>query len=143
MREIDSIIIHCSDSISGNAIIIDEWHRERGFNEIGYHYVILNGNPQRANVLVDGFIETGRDISKEGAHCLGHNERSIGVCLIGKSGHFTPKQYKSLVFLIKSLKASYNGINVFMHSDLDPINKPLCPGIDVATLLEFMADEQK
>jgi len=143
MREIDSIIVHCSDSISGNAIIIDEWHRQRGFNEIGYHYVILNGNPQRADVMVDGFIETGRDINKEGAHCSRHNKHSIGVCLIGKSGNFTPKQYKSLVFLIKSLKASYDGIKVVMHSDLDPIRKPDCPGIDVCTLLEFMADEQK
>ncbi len=42
MRKIDSIIIHCSATKVGQdftAADIDRWHRERGFNGIGYHYV--------------------------------------------------------------------------------------------------------
>ena len=45
MRKIDSIIVHCSATKAGQdftAADIDRWHRERGFNGIGYHYVILS-----------------------------------------------------------------------------------------------------
>ncbi len=43
MRKIDSIIIHCSATKAGQdftVMDIDGWHRKRGFNGIGYHYVI-------------------------------------------------------------------------------------------------------
>ena len=76
MRKIDSIIIHCSATKVGQdftAADIDRWHRERGFNGIGYHYV----------VCLDGRLERGRDISLAGAHCKGWNEHSIGICYIG------------------------------------------------------------
>ena len=64
MRKIDSIIIHCSATKVGQdftAADIGRWHRERGFNGIGYHYV----------VCLDGRLERGRDISLAGAHCKG------------------------------------------------------------------------
>ena len=40
---------------------------------IGYHYV----------VLLDGTIQAGRPIERQGAHCVGHNANSIGICYIG------------------------------------------------------------
>ena len=43
MRKIDSIIVHCSATKAGQdftAADIDRWHRERGFNGIGYHYAV-------------------------------------------------------------------------------------------------------
>ena len=78
MRNIDSIIVHCSATKAGQdftATDIDRWHRERGFNGIGYHYV----------VRLDGKLEKGRDVSLAGAHCKGWNKRSIGICYIGCS----------------------------------------------------------
>ena len=66
MRNIDSIIVHCSATKAGQdftAADIDCWHRERGFNGIGYHYVIR----------LDGKLEKGRDVSLAGAHCRGWN----------------------------------------------------------------------
>ena len=72
MRNIDSIIVHCSATKAGQdftAADIDCWHRERGFNGIGYHYVIR----------LDGKLEKGRDVSLAGAHCRGWNERSVGM----------------------------------------------------------------
>lgn len=83
MRKIDSIIVHCSATKAGQdftAADIDRWHRERGFNGIGYHYVIR----------LDGRLEKGREIDLPGAHCKGWNERSIGLCYIGgldENGH--------------------------------------------------------
>ena len=62
MRNIDSIIVHCSATKAGldfTATDIDRWHRERGFNGIGYHYVIR----------LDGRLEKGREIDLPGAHC--------------------------------------------------------------------------
>ena len=76
MRNIDSIIVHCSATKAGQdftATDIDRWHRERGFNGIGYHYVIR----------LDGKLEKGRDVALAGAHCKGWNERSVGICYIG------------------------------------------------------------
>ena len=52
MRTITLIIIHCSavrPYQTSNAAQIDSWHRARGWNGIGYHYVILR----------DGTIQTG------------------------------------------------------------------------------------
>lgn len=76
MRRIDEIIIHCSDSPEGRndkAEDIRKWHKQRGFSDIGYHYVID----------LDGTVEQGRPIEQAGAHCTGHNRNSIGICYIG------------------------------------------------------------
>ena len=43
MRKIDSVIIHCSATKAGmdfSVADIDRWHRARGMNGIGYHYVV-------------------------------------------------------------------------------------------------------
>ena len=106
-RIIDRIIIHCSDSKFGNAIKIDEWHKFNKWEGCGYHYVICNGytfDTEDYDSLMDGSVESGRSLAKAGAHCYGYNDTSIGICLIGKSGHFTPNQYQSLVDIIKNIK---------------------------------------
>lgn len=75
-RPIEEIIIHCSDTEEGldyKANDIDDWHRDRGFEGIGYHYV----------VDLDGTIELGRDLQRAGAHVKDHNYSSIGICYIG------------------------------------------------------------
>ena len=62
MKKIDSIIIHCSATRAGQDIKakdIDRMHRARGFNQIGYNYVID----------LDGTVETGRALTVAGAHC--------------------------------------------------------------------------
>lgn len=76
MRTINSIIIHCTATKPLAHINVNDvrrWHRERGFSDIGYHYLIL----------VDGTVEAGRPLSAIGAHCKGHNAHSVGVCYVG------------------------------------------------------------
>lgn len=76
MRKITEIIVHCSATPEGRPFTvsdIDQWHRSRGFAQIGYHYV----------VYLDGTIHQGRPVEIAGAHCKGHNANSIGVCYIG------------------------------------------------------------
>ena len=74
-RSINEIIIHCTATPEGRECSVDEirqWHKARGFTDIGYHYVIH----------LDGRVENGRDVDIAGAHCTGHNTHSIGVVYV-------------------------------------------------------------
>jgi N-acetylmuramoyl-L-alanine amidase len=76
MRPINKIIIHCSATPEGRDVKIDtirQWHIDKGWADIGYHYVIE----------LDGQIQAGRPVELLGAHCLGQNKFSIGVCYVG------------------------------------------------------------
>ena len=57
MNKIDSIIIHCSATRAGQDLTakdIDRMHRARGFNQIGYNYVIrLTGRTVIRKVLAN------------------------------------------------------------------------------------------
>ena len=107
MRKITEIIIHCSATPAGRHHTIedlDRWHRQQGFNKIGYHYVIY----------LDGSVHQGRPIEEPGAHCIGHNANSIGICYIGGYDDTfapcdtrTPEQKESLRQLIAELQQQY------------------------------------
>ncbi len=97
MRNIRQLIIHCSDTETGNAASIDRYHRDvKGWQMIGYHYVIDR----------DGKLELGRPEWMQGAHCFGMNRDSLGICLIGKT-EFTKEQFDTLHFVIADLKKKY------------------------------------
>ena len=146
MRNIDSIIVHCSATKAGQdftAADIDCWHRERGFNGIGYHYVIR----------LDGKLEKGRDVSLAGAHCRGWNERSVGICYIGgldangrPADTRTNAQKRVLYQIIMDLQREYNILQVLGHRDTsldlngDGVIEPYeyvkaCPCFDVREFL--------
>lgn len=117
MRIVKEIIIHCSDTPYNkdfHAADIRNWHLERNFNDIGYHFV----------VDLDGNIENGRRIELAGAHCYGHNLHSIGICYIGgrdinglTSDTRTDEQKKSLIKLIAFLRVIYGNIPVHGHNE--------------------------
>lgn len=120
MRKIDSIIIHCSATKCGadyGTTDIAHWHKERGFRDIGYHYVIR----------LDGTLEKGRPVEQIGAHCKGWNATSIGICYIGgldlsgkPTDTRTPEQKKTMKKLIKDLQQKYNIRQVMGHRDTSP-----------------------
>lgn len=127
-RNIKELIVHCSATPEGKDYSVDtirQWHLQRGFSDIGYHYVIYR----------DGSIHIGRDESIIGAHCTSHNTNSIGVCYIGgcASDGKTPKdtrtteQKQSLVKLLKELKTKYPQASIHGHRDF--ANKA-CPSFD-------------
>jgi len=129
MRTINKIIIHCTATKEGRSTTVAEvtnWHKDRGFVTIGYHYLIgLNGE-----------IWTGRPVEQVGAHCTGQNANSIGVCYVGGlDGDLQPKdtrtaeQKESLVRLVGELKERYPAATVHGHREF--ANKA-CPCFDVS-----------
>lgn len=128
MRNITKIIVHCSATPEGKNFTvkqIDACHRQRGFNGIGYHFVIY----------LDGSVHVGRALAKAGAHCKGYNAHSIGVCYIGgvATDGKTPKdtrtdaQKASLVKLITELRQQFPNASVHGHREF--ANKA-CPCFD-------------
>ena len=130
LRQINKFIVHHSASDFGCAEVIREWHKERGFDDIGYHWVICNGvvnHGKDFNTHYDGLIEGGRPVTMVGAHCLGHNNDSVGICLIGNSV-FTDRQIEALQLLWDMMKRTIPNIGFYGHRDLN--KNTLCPGID-------------
>lgn len=115
MRNINKIVVHCSDTPKGKFFDINNirrWHvQERGWSDVGYHYVIL----------LDGTIQIGRDLKTKGAHVKGHNSTSIGICYIGGAkgeDTRTLQQKVSLIHLIATLKRTFRDAEVVGHRDL-------------------------
>lgn len=101
---------------------IDQWHRGRGWNGIGYHFVILN---DKHDTKADGTVEEGRSCDISGAHARGINSKSLGICCVGHGDKhdFTPAQYKSLYQLIVKLMTKYSipVENVIGHRELNDL----------------------
>jgi len=141
------IVIHCSDSDFGDVDTIREWHKARGWLDIGYHFVILNGRIKKGqgkSKVLNGWVEQGRDIKKVGSHCKakGLNHVSIGICLIGKDS-FSTRQLKSLKELIKHLQGIYDIPiqNIIGHREADP-NKT-CPCWDVGIMRDYLSSKDR
>jgi len=137
VREIKSIIVHCSLSSFGDAALIRSWHLAppHGFLDIGYHYVVLNGVRKargKYDPKCDGRIEKGRGLDYRGAHCPGDNVNGIGICLVGNS-KFTASQISRLVRLIRAIRARFGSIPVYGHYERPSGIKQgkTCPNIDM------------
>ena len=105
---VNYLVVHTAAFRGRNcdANLIDRWHKEKGWDGIGYHYVILN---DRHDDKADGSLETGRDINKAGAHAYGINSQSIGICCIGHGDYeqFTQAQFDTLYHLLAKLLKQY------------------------------------
>jgi len=101
-----------------SAETIHQWHLDKGWSGIGYHYVIRG----------DGSIQTGRGIDYQGAHTYNYNGDGIGICLSGNFMYSPPTelQLQSLVELVRYIKGVYKKeLLLQRHKDLNPT---ACPG---------------
>lgn len=123
-RNWTGIVVHHSESGPNTTRDdIDQWHRERGWSEIGYHYVIE----------WDGTVRSGRPLTKVGAHAksgkpYSRNGTHIGICLVGRD-QFTEAQLTSLKTLCYMLAEDFDIQSVERHHEQCP-----GPGIDVEAL---------
>lgn len=134
-RTIREIIIHCTATQEGKEYTVEQIradHKRQGWSDIGYHYVIYR----------DGSIHNGRDVDVIGAHCVGHNANSIGICYVGglenKSGvpyaklkakdTRTLRQKAALLNLLMDLRKQYPQAKIYGHHDFEPRKE--CPCFD-------------
>ena len=120
MREINLIVVHCSATRAERDFTendLEVCHRHRGFNGAGYHFYIRK----------NGDIKNTRPLEKPGAHALGYNAHSIGICYEGgldvryrPADTRTEWQKHSLRVLIRTLLMDYPGCRVCGHRDLSP-----------------------
>jgi len=117
------IVIHHSGTDSGNAATFHTAHKAKGWDGLGYHFVIDNGNGGS-----DGVVEVGYrwQNQRTGAHTGNtpgneYNEYGIGICLVGNFNNRMPSraQMESLNRLVCYLQAKYNipASRVIGHND--------------------------
>ena len=83
----------------------------------------------------DGSIHEGRPLEQIGAHCVGHNKHSIGICYIGGCASDgktpkdtrTPEQKEALLALLRRLKARFPNATIHGHRDFAA---KACPSYD-------------
>ena len=119
-KKVAYLIVHCTASPEGldlDAKAIDRMHRNRGFSMIGYHYLIK----------LDGTIEEGRPLDKQGAHVRGYNDESIGIAYVGgldsarkAKDTRTELQQVAMVNLLEALVKKFPKAKIVGHRDLSP-----------------------
>ena len=119
-RNIRKIILHHSASpVATTVEQINQWHLDRGWSGIGYHYVCVE----------DGSIKKGRNINRIGAHTKGQNKDSIGVCITGnfQDYHCPKPRFDKLMSFIQKLidKHSLSWNDVYYHQQF---GNTLCCG---------------
>lgn len=142
-RKITKIIVHCSASdtpYQDDIEAVRELHTSaknrkinwgkypthgKGWSQVGYHYFIKK----------NGLVQKGRDSQKKGAHTLGENPDSIGVCVSGDTD-FTVMQMRKLIMLLQDLMAAHG----LTKDDIYPHNHfskyKTCPNFDLQKILE-------
>ncbi len=128
-RPVDRVFIHCSASdapeLAGERLVVEiaKWHRARGFQEIGYHFLIDK----------EGSLFAGRSLEKIPAAQQGHNTRTIAICVHGLES-FTPISLASLKSLARAIDAAYGGAVTF-HGHREVNRHKTCPVFDYRSLL--------
>lgn len=118
IRTINKVIWHCAATREGQDVktaTIRHWHvNDRGWSDIGYHFVIE----------LDGSVHAGRPLIRTGAHVAGHNRHSIGICYVGGlDANGKPKdtrtedQKKALYELTGRLLHRFPGATVHGHNE--------------------------
>jgi len=128
LEKVEYIIIHHTERNNDFPLFVKLRHIYlRGWENIGYHYLIGNTRPFTRN----GQIYHGRPEEFEGAHILGYNQNSIGICLIGNfdKKHPSKEQFESLFSLVHRKMEQFRVPveNVRGHREFPEVRKS-CPG---------------
>ena len=127
MAGIKQIVIHHSAD-NGTVESIASYHISKGWPGIGYTYVIYK----------DGTIYHVNDLDEACYNVAEQNSKSLGICLIGNYEKETPPdiQVASLKWLVKTLRAVVNNVEVVGHRDR--VNTS-CPGKNLYDIVKTLA----
>ena len=118
---VDTIVLHHSGvTVLQSIETIHNYHKNtNGWAGIGYHYYVRK----------DGSIYKGRDEKYAGAHCLGKNSTSIGICAEGdfEQEQMSEVQKNAIIELIADIKTRYNIKEIGGHKDYIATT---CPGVN-------------
>lgn len=131
MRKIDTIVIHCTATLPGQDVDIDDvrrWHVDgNGWSDVGYH----------ALITLDGQLQFGRDIGRMGAGVAGHNKTTVHVAYVGgvdedgkPADTMTEKQMGSLHGYVCGIVTVLGAMDVKGHNDFT--DAKACPSFNVA-----------
>lgn len=103
-----------ADTSSHTFEIVNAWHVQKGWGKIGYHWFIDKS----------GKKTQGRMDNEEGAHTIGYNEQSLGICLAGNFDVTMPtkEQIETLtnLLVIKSKQYAIPLENIVPHRFASP-----------------------
>lgn len=116
MNRPSKIIVHHTGGTESNPLadtsshtfkVIDDYHRSLGWGKIGYHYFIEK----------DGKVTQGRQDTEVGAHTIGQNDTSLGICLAGNFDSTMPPkaQIASLRGLLLEKTQQYGVTQILPH----------------------------
>lgn len=113
----ECIILHHIAAERASLLDVHNWHLAAGWSGIVYHFYIRK----------DGSIHRGRPEDSIGAHALGYNHNSIGICFEGnfETENMNELQKNAAKELIAYIMRKYGACGIFMHSD---ISLEACPG---------------
>lgn len=111
------IILHHAEASNCTVEDINRWHLNNGWTGIGYHYFVRK----------NGTIYRGRPENAIGAHAVGANTNSIGICAEGRYNVETmPEAQKNAIKeLIADIKSRYGNLAVKGHKE---VSNTSCPG---------------
>lgn len=129
---LDHLVLHhtafASSGIGGTTLAaearhmrqIQRWHLDRGWATVGYHFV----------VSPTGRIFRGRPVDRLGAHVLGHNVGTVGICLMGnfESERPTGEALASLEHVRTRLVPGGAGVPLLGHREHRGHESSSCPG---------------
>ncbi len=116
LKSAETLIFHHA-AADCTAADVHRWHLSRGWLGIGYHYFVDKA----------GRVWRGRPESAAGAHCLGKNFSSLGVCFEGNFEEETmpEAQRRAGAELAADILGRYPAMRPARHSDFDAT---ACPG---------------
>ncbi len=129
------IIIHHSASEDGKALhlpAIRAYHHSLGYHDVGYHAII-----EEVDLGYEALY--GRPLCLPGAHTKGHNDDSLGICLVGNFSVSKPPHAQLLIAarVVAQLCRVFSIplTEIYPHSKF---NATECPGIrfDMTAFIE-------
>lgn len=112
-------ILHHAAAINCSVEDVHRWHLGNGWAGIGYHYFVRK----------DGTVFRGRPEWAVGAHAIGANGNSIGICAEGNFDieEMSTEQKNAILELVQDIKNRYGNLAVKGHKEVSSTN---CPGND-------------